>query len=117
MVLEGARIYNEGVSIEKESEQKISQIVTALKTLSPASDVSMRFLKYGKVYEGLLWGKANDYPIGAYFRGPSMSHVLDTLYNKVKKECLKIWRLKQGQMNPTNYASNKTSDQPLSMAG
>ena len=89
MTLEGARIYSEGVGIGQELEPKIRQIVGTIKALSPSPDVSIRFLKNGRAYEALLWGKADDIPIGVYNRGPSMSHVLDTLYKKVKKACSK----------------------------
>ncbi len=93
MNVNGARIYTEGVSIKGECEKKIEHIVSSIKALSPSSEVSMRFLKVGHTYEGLVWGSANNVPIGIYNRGPSMIHVLETLYRKVKKECLRIWKL------------------------
>lgn len=77
MVLAGARIYNDGVGINHDAEEKIRQIVTAIRTISPSSDVSMRLLKSGHVYEGLLWGKAIDVPIGVYKRGISLTQVLE----------------------------------------
>jgi hypothetical protein len=89
MVLAGARIYNDGVGIGHEAEEKIQQIVNAIKAISPSSDVSMRLLKNGHVYEGLLWGKANDLPIGVYKRGISMTQVLENIYKRVKKDCVK----------------------------
>ncbi len=115
MVLDGARIYNEGVGINSDCEEKIRQIVNTLKTLSPSSEVSMRLLKSGRVYEGLLWGKANDVPIGAYNRGPSVARVLDTLYGRVKKECLNAWKRK-GMRNHKNIRPNLVN-QPMAMAG
>ncbi len=116
MTLNGARVYNEGVEVGHDSEERIRQIVTTIKTLSPSSDVSMRFLKCGKVYEGLLWGKTNDIPIGVYNRGPSINHVLDTIFKKVKKECLKTWRLNLRENNPKDRTQTY-SEQPLAMAG
>lgn len=116
MTLDGAKIYNHGVAINYESEEKIRQIVTAIKTLSPSSNVSMRFLKYGKVYEGLLWGNAHDNPIGVYNRGPSLNHVLDMIHRKVKKECLKQWRYGHGQMVNKDNAQTY-NHKPLAMAG
>jgi hypothetical protein len=98
MKLGGARIYEEGIEIGKEGKAKIRQIVKAIKTLSPTSDVSMRFLKSGNVYEGLLWGKAREVPIGVYKRGLTMAHVLDTLQKKVKKECLKVCWVRAGKL-------------------
>jgi hypothetical protein len=95
MNIEGARIYTEGVEIERETESKIRQIVGTLRTLSPSSDVSMRFLKNGRTYEALLWGKADDIPFGVYRRGPSMSHVLGGFYRRVKKTCSKS-RMSEG---------------------
>ena len=94
MNLAGARIYNEGVEINSDAQEKILKIVNTIKT-APSSEVSMRFLKSGAVVEGLLWGKADGVPIGVYNRGPSMSHVLDTLTKRVKRECLKVTRLPQ----------------------
>lgn len=97
MVLAGARIYNDGVGINHDAEEKIRQIVTAIRTISPSSDVSMRLLKSGHVYEGLLWGKANDVPIGVYKRGVSLTQVLENLYARVKRECLKAWKHSSSQ--------------------
>ena len=116
MNLDGARIYNEGVGLGHDCEEKIRHIVKALKSLSPRSEVSMRFVKSGHVYEGLLWGKANDVPIGVYNRGPSVSHVLDTLLRKVKKECLRIWKLNKSQIK--SKATNQSHEySPMAMAG
>jgi hypothetical protein len=115
MNLDGARIYTEGVGIGQDCEQKIRQIVNAVKTISPSSDVSMRFVKNGNLYEGLLWGKADNVPIGVYNRGQSMAHVLDTFYKKIKKECLKVWKIKA-----TTKSKEKTQFQshaPMAMAG
>lgn len=97
MILEGVRIYSEGVKISQDCEEKIRQIVGVIKRLSPYSEVSMRFLKSGGVYEGLLWGNASDVPIGVYNRGQSMTRVLDMIYGRVKKDCLKAWKVK-GQL-------------------
>lgn len=98
MNLDGAKIYTEGLGLGHDCEEKIRQIVGAMKSISPTSEVSMRFVKSGHTYEGLLWGKANSIPIGVYNRGPSVSHVLDTLLRKVKKECHKIWKLKRAEV-------------------
>jgi len=92
MVIEGANIYCEGVTADRNSEEKIRQIVSAVKTVSQDSEVSVRFLKAGRVYEGLLWGKAADTPLGIYRRGPSLHHVAESLLLQVRKECLKVWR-------------------------
>jgi hypothetical protein len=108
MKVDNARIYNEGVSIGPECEEKVRQIVNAVKSISPSSDLSMRFLKSGHTYEALLWGRADNIPIGVYNRGPSLSHVLETLQKKVKKECLKVWKL--GHVKPRGHS-------PFAMAG
>ena len=116
MVLAGARIYNDGVGISHDTEEKIRQIVNAIRTISPSSDVSMRLLKNGHIYEGLLWGKANDVPIGVYKRGVSLTQVLENLYVKVKRECLTKLKRSNGQ----KYLSkSRPSDNPdlLAMAG
>jgi hypothetical protein len=115
MVLSGATIYNDGVGIGHDCEEKIRQIMNAIKSISPSSDVSMRFVKNGQMYEGLLWGKANDIPIGVYRRGTSMSQVLENLYRRVKKECLKALRM-TGQ-SKSNAKSHIDSQMPLAMAG
>ncbi|PWU13174.1 MAG: hypothetical protein C5B49_15055 [Bdellovibrio sp.] len=59
MIINGATIYNEGVSLGHDGDKKIHQIMTTLKSLSKSSNVSMRFLKSGNQYEALVWGKAN----------------------------------------------------------
>lgn len=97
MVLAGATIYNDGVGIDHDAKEKIRQIVTAIKTISPSSDVSMRLLKSGHVYEGLLWGRTSDVPIGVYKRGASLTQVLENIYIKVKRECLKAWKHSSGR--------------------
>ncbi len=102
MVVEGAKVYFEGVGATRECQEKVRSIISAIKTISPSSEVSLRFLKNGKVYEALLWGKANNVPLGVYRKGPSLSHVLDHVYQRVKKDCQKIWR---------------QSGRPLAMAG
>ena len=71
--------------------------MTTVKAVSPTSEVSMRFLKSGRSYEALLWGKADCVPIGVYHRGPSMTQVLDVVYRNVKKQCLKVWKLNGAQ--------------------
>lgn len=100
MNLDGARIYNEGVELGHDCEEKIRYIISAMKSVSPSSEVSMRFVKSGHTYEGLLWGKANNIPISGYNRGPSVSHVLDALLRKVKEERLRIWKFNHGQIKP-----------------
>ena len=116
MNLHGVRIYNEGVEMGRDCEEKIRKIINVIKSISPSSEVGMRFLKNGHTYEGLLWGKANDIPIGVYNRGASMPHVLDALLRKVKKQSLKIWKLNKVQIKPgaTTYIEGHS---PLDMAG
>ena len=114
MTLDGAIVYFEGVKVDHEYDDKIRQIMSAIKSLSPSSEVSMRFLRSGRLYEGLLWGKAIDVPIGVYNRGQSMAHVLDTLYKKVTKQSLKVLKMKGAAKS-----GNKTYDQshePLAVA-
>lgn len=114
MIINGATIYNEGVGIGHDCEEKIRQIMTTLKALSPSSNVSMRFIKSGRQYEALVWGKADDMPIGVYNRGPSLVHVLDIVYNKVKKQCFKAWK-SNGDIRSTR--SPKSNETPLAIAG
>ncbi|MEN0059800.1 MAG: hypothetical protein AAGB31_13250 [Bdellovibrio sp.] len=116
MVLAGARVYNDGVGINHDTEEKIHQIVNTIKAVSPSSDVSMRFLKSGQVYEGLLWGKANDIPIGVYKRGVSMSHVLENLLKRVRKECVKVCKMSRGH-NASRRKTNFNHQADLAMAG
>jgi hypothetical protein len=89
MVLDGVRVYNEGVAIGDGIKSKIRQIVHAIKALSPSSEISMKFIKSGPAYEVLVWGSVNGHPIGLYNRGPSMGLVLETIFRRAKKECLK----------------------------
>lgn len=89
MNIEGANIYEEGVKIEPDCQEKIRQIVSTLRIISPSPKVSLRIVKKGRNYEGLLWGNANDKPLSAYNRGTSVGQVVDRLYEKVKRECVK----------------------------
>ncbi len=116
MVLAGARIYNDGVGINDEFEEKIHQIVKTIKAVSPSSDVSMRLLKSGQVYEGLLWGKANEIPIGVYNRGITMSQVLENLLKRIRKECVRVNKMSRGQ-SATHGKSNFHHQADLAMAG
>ena len=111
MILDGARIYDEGVGIDIKNEEMIRRIISAVKQISPSAEISARFLKAGGFYEGMLWGTVNNIPIGAYNRGPTMAHVLESLYRRVKKECFKIWRLNGSQLHLTkeNQANRKSS--------
>lgn len=98
MVLAGATIYDDGVQMNQDAKVKIEQIVNAIKAISPSSEVSMRFVKSGGLFEALLWGKANNIPIGVYKRGISMAQVLEYLYKRVKKDCLKAMRIERHQL-------------------
>lgn len=115
MTLEGARVYFEGVRVNHDYDDKIRQIVSTIKSLSPSSEVSMRFLKNGNLYEGLLWGKASDVPIGVYNRGQSMGQVLDTLYRKVKKQSLKVWKMKRTAKSKDR--KQPKDHEPMALAG
>ena len=97
MVLAGANVYNDGVGINQDVEEKIQRIVNTIKAISPSSDVSMRLLKSGGVYEGLLWSKAGELPIGVYKRGISMSQVLENIYKRVKKDCVRALKSTRGR--------------------
>lgn len=97
MVLAGANIYNDGVCINKDAEEKIQRIVNSIKAISPSSNVSMRLLKSGNVYEGLLWSKADDLPIGVYKRGISMSQMLENIYRRVRRDCVRTLKSTRGR--------------------
>ena len=90
MNLEGANVYVEGVGLKEDAEEKIRQIVTTLKALTPTPEIGIRFVKNGRMIEGLLWGSAKEVPIGIYNRGPSLNAVLESIQRKVKRECSKI---------------------------
>jgi hypothetical protein len=116
MTIDGARIYNEGVRIGHDCEEKIRQIMATLKSVSPGSEMSVRLLKSGRSYEALLWGKADSLPIGVYNRGPSVTHVLDTVYRKVKKQCQKAWKVKGGEIGHRDEKSSYGQEH-LALAG
>jgi len=116
MNLRDVRIYSEGVEMGRDCEEKIRKIVNVIKSLSPSSEVGMRFLKNGHTYEGMLWGKANDIPIGVYNRGASMSHVLDALLRRVRKQSLKIWKLNRVRSKP-KATTNVEVHSPFAMVG
>lgn len=106
MIIDGARIYNDDVGIGHESEEKIRQIVTAIKSLSPSSDIGLRVVKCGRTYEGLLWGKAANVSIGVYHRGCSVGQVLEIIHKKVKKRYLKSIRRSRSSLKPANRSKN-----------
>ncbi len=114
MTLDGARVYFEGVKVDHDYQDKIRQIVNAIKSLSPSSEVSMRFLKTGNLYEVLLWGQASDVPIGVYSRGQSMARILDNLHKKVKKQILKLWKMNGSAKKEQTQVQNH---EPIAMAG
>lgn len=116
MVLAGATIYNDGVGINHDAEEKIRQIVTAIKTISPSSDIRMRLLRSGHIYEGLLWGKANNVPIGVYKRGASLTQVLENLGARVKRECRKALRY-SGRRSVSRRSDFNNNPDLLAMAG
>lgn len=89
MVLAGAKVYNDGVGINQDAKEKIQQIVNGIKAISPSSNISMRLLKNGNIYEVLLWGSADGLPIGIYKRGTSFSQVLENVYKRAKKDYFK----------------------------
>lgn len=115
MVFAGANIYNEGVGINNEMEEKIRQIINEVNSNSTSSELSMKFLKSGQIYEGLVWGKADNTPIGAYNRGISMNHVLESLYKRVKKECLKACKFSGGKKK--KVVSNGPANNCFAWAG
>lgn len=116
MVFAGARIYSDGVGFNRDTEEKIHQIVNIVKAVSPSSDISMRFLKSGQVYECLLWGKANDIPLGVYKRGISMPQVVDNILKQVKKECVKVHKMQRMQ-NEFRGKSTFSDNAKLAVAG
>jgi hypothetical protein len=109
MVLHGAKIYNDGVSLENGVQEKVQKIINVVKMLSPEAELSLRLIKGRRASEVLLWGKVGGIPIGVYKRGLNLANVLDSLYDKVKKDCVKIWR--SGQ-----YRKHSPT-QPIAMAG
>lgn len=76
MKINGAKIFNEGVFVDSDCKEKIREIVDAVNGISESPEISIRFLKRGKTYEALLWGRANSIPIGVYRQGPSLPYVL-----------------------------------------
>lgn len=114
MGLSGARIYDEGVEIKKDAKEKISELVKSLKALSPNSDLGLRFVKSGKLVEGLLLGRAKEIPIGIYNCGPSLNAVLDILQRNGKRACLKIQKKTVSQFRSENKKYNHL---PLEMPG
>ena len=115
MDINGAKIYVEGVEINNDGEEKIRQIVNTLKTISFSPEVSLRLVKSSRTYEGLLWGKADNIPLGAYSRGASINQVFDKLYGRVKKECLRAWKLK-GAKRKTKVKSQTFGHETVALA-
>jgi hypothetical protein len=97
MALTGVNIYYDGIGINQDVEEKVQRIIDTIKAISPSSDVSMRFLKSGGIYEGLLWSKAGELPISVYMRGISMAQVLENIYKRVKKDCVRALKSTRGR--------------------
>ncbi len=117
MILNDVKIYFEGLEMNHDYDEKIRQLVDAIKLLSPTPDISIRFLKSRNIYEGLLWGRAGDIPIGFYHRGHSIAQVLESLNKKVKKECLlKLWKMKGAEMK-SRQKPQFQKQPPMAMAG
>ena len=114
MEIAGARIYDDGVGIKRDAEVKIKKIVDEIKTVATSTDLGIRFVKNGRMIEGLLWAKADELPIGIYTRGMSLSTVLDTIHRKVERECIKV---KKAQFAKTVMKMHRRKDLPMEMAG
>lgn len=114
MEIKGARIYDDGVGISREAEEKIRKIVHEIKTVATSTDLGIRFVKNGRMIEGLLWAKADELPIGIYTRGISLSTVLDTIQRKVERECIKVKKFKFAK---TVTKMNRNKNWPIEMAG
>lgn len=97
MIIDGARIYNEGVTIGHDCEEKIRRIMADLKAVSPCCEISVRLLKSGKAFEAMVWGQADSTPIGVYNRAPSLSLAMDAVHRKLKKQCDRAWRFHDTQ--------------------
>ena len=53
MSINGAKIFNQGVLIDSDCEDKIRQFVNTFKAVSDFPEINIQFLKNGKIYEGL----------------------------------------------------------------
>lgn len=102
MTLNGANVYCENVKLDQRSKLRIEEMVASLKEISSDAEVSLKLLKEGDIFEGLLWGRAVDSPIGIYTRGASLNRLLDTLQKKVSMESLKIWKNKGSALRKNN---------------
>lgn len=102
MTINGAKIFNQGVLIDHDDKAKITQLVNAFRAVSESPEINIQFLKRGRIYEGLLWGKANSIPVGIYRQGVSVSQVLDHMQKRAQKECLKICRMSG---HPTKHSN------------
>lgn len=104
MVLNGARIYSEGISITDNIKAKIHEIMRAINGLTSASDVSIKLIKNGHAYEVMVWGSLNGNPLGLYNRGLSMGAVLENILRRAKKECLRIApKTREAKGNQKNF--------------
>jgi hypothetical protein len=101
MVFENSRVYYDGVEIDAVEKEKIHKIIKTLKSMIPSADISLRLLKWGDIYEGLLWGKAEKIPIGIYKRAPTMSLVLENLERRVRRECIRLLKLRTNHPQTT----------------
>ncbi len=90
MIIDGLRIYNDGVGIGPDGEDKIRQIMTLVRSVSDSADLGLRLLKSDSSYEALLWGNAAGVKVGAYHRGASLRRVFQALHRRVKRECSKV---------------------------
>lgn len=80
----------DGLELNKDISDKINQIEVVTKKVSKKPQINIKLVKNGFNYEGLLWGKLDQAPIGAFSHGHSPTLVLENLCKRVKRDCLKI---------------------------
>lgn len=90
MFIENISILADNIEISNECLEKIRNLSQAAKKVSKTQDINIKIIQNSESYEGLLWGKLDRNPIGAFNRGHSLPLVLENLNKRVKRECLKI---------------------------
>ncbi|MGE4131205.1 MAG: hypothetical protein AB7F86_06175 [Bdellovibrionales bacterium] len=101
MVVNGSKVYLEGVEPSSQLEAQLSSLTGIVKSYAPESDLSVKLIKVGRTCEILAWGRAGDIPIGVYRRGSSVEQSLKAASDGLRRQALRIWRGRHGSGSPS----------------
>ncbi|MGZ3722680.1 MAG: hypothetical protein ACXVA9_07120 [Bdellovibrionales bacterium] len=105
MTLDGAKIYTDEIEFTRECEEKLRQIITAVKILSATEEIGFRCARQGRVFEAMLWANSQENPVGIFRRGHSLKHVLEMIHGKINEDSHRAL-IKKGAVPFKNKSSN-----------